>query len=153
MRDALGGVVNIQFILVFIVIVSGYLAFSVNYTKAFRVKNKIITTIEQYGGVDSEEAKASIKSYMDQIGYGGINQQFADKVICTNKICPENSSYCVCQVTSGATTTSETSSVKARYYYQVFTFINVDIPVINRILPILGGLFEVKGETKLITAN
>lgn len=46
MRDAIGGVVNIQIILVFIVIVSGYLAFSVNYTKAFRVKNKIITTLE-----------------------------------------------------------------------------------------------------------
>ena len=43
MRDALGGIVNITIIVVFLVIVSGYLAFNVNYTKAFRVKNKIIT--------------------------------------------------------------------------------------------------------------
>ena len=46
MRDAIGGVVNITIIVTFLVIVSGYLAFNVNYTKAFRVKNKIITTIE-----------------------------------------------------------------------------------------------------------
>ena len=45
MRDAIGGVVNITIIVTFLVIVSGYLAFNVNYTKAFRVKNKIITNV------------------------------------------------------------------------------------------------------------
>ena len=42
MRDAFGGIANMVVIIVFLVIVSGYLAFNVNYTKAFRVKNKII---------------------------------------------------------------------------------------------------------------
>ena len=50
MRDAFGGLMNMVIIIVFLVLVSGYLAFNVNYTKAFRVKNKIITTIEQYEG-------------------------------------------------------------------------------------------------------
>ena len=48
MRDAIGGVVNVAFIAVFLVIVSGYLAFSVSYNKAFKVKNKIISILEQY---------------------------------------------------------------------------------------------------------
>ena len=48
MRDAFGGLMNMVIIVVFLVLVSGYLAFNVNYTKAFRVKNKIITKIEQY---------------------------------------------------------------------------------------------------------
>ena len=43
MRDAFGGLMNMVIIVVFLVLVSGYLAFNVNYTKAFRVKNKIIT--------------------------------------------------------------------------------------------------------------
>ena len=51
MRDAFGGLVNIVIIVVFLVLVSGLLAFNVNYTKAYRVKNKIITTLEQYEGV------------------------------------------------------------------------------------------------------
>ena len=50
MRDAFGGIANIVVIVVFLVIVSGYLAFNVNYTKAFRVKNKIISTFEQFEG-------------------------------------------------------------------------------------------------------
>ena len=50
MRDAFGGIANMVVIIVFLVIVSGYLAFNVNYTKAFRVKNKIISTFEQYEG-------------------------------------------------------------------------------------------------------
>ena len=45
MRDAFGGLMNMVIIIVFLVLVSGYLAFNVNYTKAFRVKNKIITTM------------------------------------------------------------------------------------------------------------
>ena len=42
MRDGLGSVVMIEIIVVFIVVVSTYLAFNVNYMKAFKMKNKII---------------------------------------------------------------------------------------------------------------
>ena len=42
MRDAFGGIVNIAIIVVFMTIVSGYLAFNVSYTKAFKVKNYFI---------------------------------------------------------------------------------------------------------------
>lgn len=34
MRDAFGGLMNMVIIIVFLVLVSGYLAFNVNYTKA-----------------------------------------------------------------------------------------------------------------------
>ena len=47
MRDAFGGVANLVIIVVFLVLVSGYLAFNVNYTKAFRVKIKLNPLIEQ----------------------------------------------------------------------------------------------------------
>jgi hypothetical protein len=42
MRDAMGGSVALVIIVVFIVIALGYMAFNVNYTKAFNMKNKII---------------------------------------------------------------------------------------------------------------
>jgi hypothetical protein len=50
MRDAFGGLLNIVIIVVFMTLVSGYLAFNVSYAKAFKVKNKIISTIENYNG-------------------------------------------------------------------------------------------------------
>ncbi len=50
MREAYSGIVNIFFIAVFLVIVSGILAFIVTYTKAFKMKNIVISTVEQYEG-------------------------------------------------------------------------------------------------------
>ena len=40
MRDAFGGLVNIVIIVVFLVLVSGLLAFNVNYTKAIVLRTK-----------------------------------------------------------------------------------------------------------------
>ena len=50
MRDGLGSAVMIAIIAVFIAIVSGYLAFNVNYMKAFNMKNKIIDYFNKYDG-------------------------------------------------------------------------------------------------------
>ena len=52
MRDAFGGIVNIVLVAIFLVIVSGILGLVVNYTKAFRMKNTVISAIEQYEGAD-----------------------------------------------------------------------------------------------------
>ncbi len=40
MKESIGGTWLLGFVLVFIVIFSAYLAVSINYTKAFKVKNK-----------------------------------------------------------------------------------------------------------------
>ena len=50
MRDAIGGLVSINIIIFFLFLVNGYLALSVNYTKATRMKNYIVKTIEAYEG-------------------------------------------------------------------------------------------------------
>ena len=50
MRDAIGGVFSLQIILVFVILINGYLAYSVNYTRAFRVKNEIINIVEESEG-------------------------------------------------------------------------------------------------------
>ena len=50
MRDSLGGAVNVFIIVIFIVFALGYMAYNVNYTKAFRMKNKIVFTYEKYKG-------------------------------------------------------------------------------------------------------
>ena len=69
MRDALGGAVNIYIIVVFIVFALGYAAFNVNYTKAFRMKDKIISVYEKYDGVCTNQCEQEIIGYADQIGY------------------------------------------------------------------------------------
>ena len=38
-------------------------------------------------------------------------------------------------------------------YYTVATFVNVDLPLVNNLLPFAGNLFLVKGETALIYSS
>ena len=47
MRDAFGGLFMIRLMLVFIVIYVAFAAISLNYAKAFRIKNKVISYIEE----------------------------------------------------------------------------------------------------------
>lgn len=143
MRDAFGGIVNITIIIVFLVIVSGYLAFNVNYTKAFRVKNKIITTIEQYEGNCSNIGGAcdqAITDYMREIGYSvqtGFNLEGYD---CRN-------GYCIQRVEASANEGIKENDGKV--YYKVATVIYIDIPIINKIMPNLK-IFQVTGTTRAI---
>ena len=50
MRDSIGGTVILVIIMVFMVFAIAYLAYNVNYQKAFRMKNKIISIYEKYNG-------------------------------------------------------------------------------------------------------
>ena len=144
MRDAFGGVTNLVIIVAFLALVSGYLAFNVNYTKAFRVKNKIISTFEQYeGNCDSGQREPNtcngeIINYMKSIGYSAPSFRPANDET-YDYICHDG--YCYAQV-EVANTNSDTGK---KAYFKVVTQINIDIPIINKILP---KIFQVSGDTK-----
>lgn len=153
MRDAFGGIVNLVIIVVFLVIVSGYLAFNVNYTKAFRVKNKIISTLEEYEGTCASGSACDTKilNYMKAVGYSTSSPNL------TGEKCIESSSvvwqctgigYCVCEVP----VSDVNIDTKEKVYYKVVTQVNVEIPIINRIMPNLR-VFSVGGDTKPIVIS
>lgn len=144
MRDAFGGIVNLAMIVVFLVLVSGYLAFNVNYTKAFRVKNYVITSFEQYeGNCQANSACAKkISEYIKSIGYNAPDLKVSDYT-CVSE------GYCYHQFDA----TDETgvySEGNKKIYFRIVTQINIDIPIINKILPSMK-IFQVSGATKLIT--
>ena len=76
MRDALGGSVVFVIIVVFMVVVLSYLAFNVNFTKASRMKNKIIATYEEYQGICKSDCQNKIVDYSKEIGYDVGNATF-----------------------------------------------------------------------------
>ena len=149
MRDAFGGIANMVVIIVFLVIVSGYLAFNVNYTKAFRVKNKILSTFEQYEGncydptVAEGTCNGEIKKYMDSVGYNAPNFSINEK----GWNC--HYGYCFKKVEIANTTSVESTDLRQRAYFKIVTQINIDIPIINKIMPGLK-IFQVTGDTKPI---
>ena len=50
MREAIGGTWIMGIVIVFVVLFSSFLAYSISYTKAFNVKNQIINYIEHKEG-------------------------------------------------------------------------------------------------------
>ena len=145
MRDAFGGVVNLAMIVVFLVLVTGYLAFNVNYTKAFRVKNYIITKFEQYEGNcerEDSECYKEIQSYMKTVGYHQPRGIEVDGFNCDRGYCFKEFEV-----------KKDSGSVNDRdkqVYYRVVTQIIIDIPIVNKIMPNLK-IFQIAGDTKLIT--
>ncbi|MBQ3422720.1 MAG: hypothetical protein IJH34_13920 [Romboutsia sp.] len=150
MRDAIGGIVNIQIILVFIVLVSGYLAFSVNYTKAFRAKNKVINAIEQYEGVTGNDALdegGEVWCYFNGCpDIKGIGYK-ADRVQCPSGYTLHSLGFCWKETKVDVGNTS-----LDKRYYSVRTFVNIDIPIIEFILDRLP-FFKVDGDTKMIITH
>lgn len=155
MRDAIGGVFSLEIIVVFMLVINGYLAFTVNYTKAFRVKNQIIQIIEQHEGF-TEQAKEKIADYMHEKAQYELSTAYTNW--CQSNgwetyRSEYNGGFCYkiskVDVTGG-------SSGKSTYqgaYYSIITFVNIDIPVINKILPFTAGIFQVGGETSLIFSS
>lgn len=143
MRDAFGGIVNITFIVVFMVIVNGYLAFAANYNKAFRVKNKIISLIEQNEGWDASDTalKSKIQTEMKQVGYAVTDLNLGDDYNCDVQW-----GYCVKEFDRN------NSNEINKITYEVVTAVNIDIPILRNFLPRLS-VFQVSGTTKAITQH
>ena len=151
MRDALGGLVNIVIIVVFMVIVSGYLAFNVNYTKAFRVKNKIISAIETHEGLTEGDkgAVAEISAYEKAIGYNAsIPSGYTGPSAAAGErwVAKNNLGFYYKVVQSNTPTKAGATGTE---YYEIITFVTVDIPIIKKIMPYFP-FFQVRGATKKI---
>ena len=137
MREAIGGSWIFTIVIVFIVLFSGYLAVSVNYSKAFKVKNSIITIIEHNEGLNSS-AQSEIESYLSSAGYFVYSSCSSDEKGYSPNNMNTGYKYCISKRESGENNLKKT-------YYRVRVFFRLDLPVI-------GGLFvfPVTGETKAV---
>lgn len=145
MRDAIGQTFTIQIILFFLVVINCYLAFSVNYTKAFRIKNNIVAIIEQQEGftqTGENNAAARIEAIMLNTGYN------VDASVLNN--CGQG--YTAIENNAGGFCLSVHKNPDGSGYYGVKTYVNINIPIINNILP-LSNIFAIKGETKTIYSD
>lgn len=157
MKNAIGGVFTIEAIVVFMIIVNCFLAFSVNYTKAFRAKNEIRSIIEKHEGLTCN-ALGHIRTVLNKNKYQlGTNQmawcenngyQIATGADGSTPIfC-----YKVQKVGSGGST--EKTSKYAGAYYTIVTFVNIQIPLFDRVFDgFFASVFKVKGETALIHSS
>ena len=151
MREAIGGTWMMGIVVFFIVLFTGYLALSVNHSRAFNVKNAIIEIIEKHDG-HTICAQEEIRCYLLNVGYatGGnctalperadneaVLDQWNDNVWEGQGSFTGGSAYCLMR--------HETRVVHRQAYYSVAVFFRVDLPILRGVFN-----FPIFGETRTI---
>lgn len=147
MREAIGGTWLLTIVLVFIVLFSSFLALSINYSKAFKVKNGIVNIIEKNEGL-SDDSKQEIKDYLSTVGYlvysscpkNLTEQGDKTKMAGFERYAANANKYLYCV----AKTDDDSGNLK-KSYYKVTVFFRVDLPILGEIFT-----FPITGETKPI---
>lgn len=143
MRETIGGTWITQLVIVMMFVFVAFLALSINYSKAFRVKNQVISIIEKNEGIDNETIKM-INNYLrnnNQVqtgkcpsGYYGVNLSSNTYELANNS---KKYSYCFAKISS------KTLNFSKRAYYDIKLFLKFNLPVVGDIYT-----FKIDGETK-----
>lgn len=139
MRDAFGGAFSIKLMMIFLVLYVCFICVALNYSRAFRVKNRIINIIEQYEGFDftneKNDVNKAIDDYLATTGYlinPEIKQYLAEEGASScNQLYGRG--YCVYK------------TYPNQNYYEVETYMVFTLPIVNVKFPV-----TIKGETRII---
>jgi len=141
MKAATGNAMLMNIIIVFIVVILGLVVTSITYTKAFRVKNRIVEVIERYDG-DFENNKSSIRDTITK-NLKGVGYRLKGSDSCPTKdkdgdnlptpIEGNDYYYCIYKYTT-----------TRGYYYKVISYMYLDLPILGSVINI-----PVYGETKV----
>lgn len=150
MRQAIGTTWIMQLVIIFMLIFVAFLALTINYTKAFKIKNELISIIERNEGI-KETADGSVGLINNYLLYNNYTVQGSCEVgeyggkdlninTISEVIAGEKYSYCVKKISTSTPTTPK----RARYEVRIFFRFS---------LPIIGDLitFPVEGTTINIT--
>lgn len=143
MRDSFGGVFMIRLFLVFIFIYVAFTAVSLNYAKAFKLKNSIISFIEENEIISIE----SISRYEDKLNSILEKSQYKDKTCNSGNGTIESAegvinAYCYNGVVISLQSTKRVPGKESTIIkYNVYTYADWNLGIINKIL-LLGGQRE-----------
>lgn len=147
MKDAYGGILNIVFLVVFFLIVEGVLGLIVNYTKAFKMKNNVISTIEQYEGSGcfknggDTACVSKITERAKRIGYHPTSLN------CPNKYENINGLFCYRKTVIKNAKSKKLTGNKPSTY-RIITQVDINFPLIDKVLGF--NFFQVSGDTEIV---
>lgn len=149
MKEAYGGIVNLVFLVIFLVIVMGVLGLTVTYTKAYKMKDAIISIIEEYEGSGCGDRNGNVdggSACMTRIAREATSLGYRPPSLnCGGNLHNANGLFCyeVKDVTG-----SDGSIDNHRAIYRVVTQIDINFPIIENIMGM--SIFQVAGDTKTI---
>lgn len=141
MKDAVGGSLLLNLVVIFTSIVILFFVGIIAYSKAYRVKNRIIEVIERYETFDERGIK-ELKTELLRVGYrtatsDQIKSKCGEDSLSYNTDLNKNADFLYCVYDKNNSTSGEA--------YEVVTYVRFDFPVIGDFL-----MFPVKGETKVL---
>ena len=162
MRDAFGGVFMIRLMLVFVFIFVAFTAISLNYAKAFRIKNRIIDFVEQEEILSLDDLfkrgngnkLKKLDKILDNANYNkectgvGINGQITSEA-------GESIGYCYRGIVI-----EEAEVIDKTIKYNVYTYADWNLGTLNMILAlggqspnskyVINGSWEITGTAKVV---
>ena len=142
MKDAVGGSLLLNIVVIFTSIIILFFVGIIAYTKAFKIKNRIIEVIETHGTytIGTGSVQDELTFDLSRAGYmtasaAQINSKCSGENM--NRVSSSGHLYCV----------YEKTNVEGKSY-EVVTYIHFSFPVIGDLLT-----FPVKGETKVLGKN
>lgn len=148
MRESIGGAWILSIVVVFMAIFIAFVAISINYSNAYKLKTAMVTIVEQYDGFNPN----TVSALNDTItAYGYIQSGFcqttsSDEVVygVTGTDVVKNptnrQSYCIRREYSSAS-----NNGNDKYYYTIDVFFGFNLPVLGNLYT-----FKVSGETNSI---
>lgn len=152
MKESMGLVPTMGIIIFALVLISGYLAFTINYSKAYKANSRIVNIIQKYDNKITNDTEKEIQEYLEEINY---NASDTYTKTCVNDgytaITSSGKGWCYKVISSGKKVENdkEDSNDTTRVYVKVRTYISIDVPIFNRIFSNLE-IFRVDGSTKPI---
>ena len=163
MRESIGGAWLFGIVIVFIFFFSAFLAYSISYTKAFNVKNNIISYIEQYEGYSTSQLEVSSQTdeQLDETVEGmafklikntGYNYSQSQNINCEGTVegAPNRTTfggYCVVKYCPNGGQDGH-GDKKTNTHYKITTYIALKIPVVN-----VTAKIPISGETRTIYSD
>jgi len=148
MREVTGSTWSFQIIIIFILIFACFLSMVLTYSKAYTIKNRMLTIVEKYEGIDSEAANV-INSFASSHGYRSTakcpidedNEWYgAINLDGEFEIANDSSRYYYCF--------RELDAQNGQIYYDIMVFYKFNLPFIGEITT-----FKISTETKTFIGN
>ena len=137
MRGAIGNALLLNIIITFVAIIIIFFSSILAYSKAYRVKNRIVEIVEKYESYSSD-AELEIKNSL-----GGMGYQLGECSNVTDNTLVNNTGYrfCIEEI-------KLKNTLNSPKYYKVTTYVQFYFPVI-------GEFFSTKvtSETKILGAD
>lgn len=167
MREAIGGTWLFQIVIFFILLFTGYMCLSINHSKAFNVKDRMLEAIEQNNGIDlnsdineNNKAMEDITKYLKENSYRTSGKcpsdlKDADSQIIAHyigfnrdgKLDSNNPAFCIAEVNT-ASGIGVSGELPKMTYYKVVVFYQLDLPIFRNLF-----MFTLKGDTKVLSVS